>query len=225
MRLIKDMKELLGMKSARLSLFRDCCFGVWLDVPFKDHDPFLIHYMLLNQQNVNESHTKYEDLQFNVYKYIFIFGRREFCMCTGMKFGHYDIEPFESAPIVPFRDRVFRHDNVMVRHLKVVFDGDAWDDMPDEDVVRLCLVMFVEFVLLGREPQYKAQLNLLALVEDLDVFNQFSWGSYTWSVLYNSIRNAAWINFHRVNVGDGSGEGSGKLGMLEKLKKKGSDNT
>ncbi|GKA79093.1 phospholipase-like protein, partial [Tanacetum coccineum] len=212
MRLIKDIKELLEMNPTRLSLFSESCFGVWLNVPFKDHEPFLIHSMLLNQQEVDEHHTEHHDLQFNVYNYILKFGRREFCICTGMKFGHYDLKPFDSARVVPFRDRVFGHANVTVRHLKEAFDGDEWHNINDVDVVRLCLVMFVEFVLLGREPKNKTHVHLLALVEDLDVFNQFPWGSYTWNVLYKSIRNAAWIHYRRVNVGDGAVEGGGKVG-------------
>ncbi|GJT00239.1 phospholipase-like protein [Tanacetum coccineum] len=220
MRLIKDIKELLEMNPARLSLFSNSCFGVWLNVPFKDHEPFLIHSMLLNQQEVDEYHTEHRDLQFNVYNYILKFGRREFCICTGLKFGHYDVKPFDSARVVPFRDRVFGHANVTVRHLKEAFDGDEWHNISDVDAVRLCLVMFVEFVLLGREPKNKTHVHLLALVEDLDVFNQFPWGSYTWSVLYKSIRNAAWIHYRRVNVGDGAVDGDGKVGKLEKLKKK-----
>ncbi|GJR95370.1 phospholipase-like protein [Tanacetum coccineum] len=223
MRLIKDIKELLEMNSNRLSLFSNSCFGVWLNVPFKDHDLFLIHSMLLNQQEVDEYHTEYHDLQVNVYKYILKFGHREFCICTGLKFGHYDLKPFDSALVVPFRDRVFGHANITVRHLKEAFDGDEWHNIDDVDVVRLCLVMFVEFVLLGREPKNNAHVHLLALVEDLDAFNQFPWGSYTWSVLYKSIRNAAWIHYHCVNVGDGAGEGGGKVGKLEKLKKRPND--
>ncbi|GJX54192.1 hypothetical protein Tco_0282561 [Tanacetum coccineum] len=159
MRLIKDIKELLEMNSNRLSLFSNSCFGVWLNVPFKDHDPFLIHSMLLNQQEVDEYHTEYHDLQFNVYKYILKFGRREFYVCTGLKFGHYDLKPFDSTLVVHFRDRVFGHANVTVLHLKEAFDGD-------------------------------------------------------------DIRNAAWIHYRHVNVSDGAGEGGGKVGKLEKLKKK-----
>ncbi|GJU98864.1 phospholipase-like protein, partial [Tanacetum coccineum] len=129
-------------------------------------------------------------------------------------------KPFDSARVVPFRDRVFGHANVTVRHLKEAFDGDEWHNIDDVDAVRLCLVMFVEFVLLGREHKNNAHVHLLALVEDLDAFNQFPWGSYTWSVLYKSIRNAAWIHYRHVNVSDGAGEGGGKVGKLEKLKKK-----
>ncbi|GKB17021.1 phospholipase-like protein [Tanacetum coccineum] len=173
--------------------------------------------MLLNQQEVDEYHTEHRDLQFNVYNYILKFGRREFCICTGLKFGHYDVKPFDSARVIPFRDRVFGHANVTVRHLKEAFDGDEWHNISDVDVVRLCLVMFVEFVLLGREPKNKTHVHLLALVEDLDVFNQFPWGSYTWSVLYKSIKNAAWIHYRRVNVGDGAVDGDGKTWILEIL--------
>ncbi|GJZ35491.1 phospholipase-like protein, partial [Tanacetum coccineum] len=219
MRLIKDIKKLLEMNSNSLSLFSNSCFGVWLNVPFKDHDPFLIHSMLLNQQNVDEYHTEYYDIQFNVYNYILKFVCREFCICTGLKFGHYDLKPFDSALVVPFRDRVFGHANITVHHLKEAFDGDEWHNIDDVDVVHLCLVMFVEFVLLGREPKNNTHVHLLALVEDLDTFNQFLWGSYTWSALYKSIRNAAWIHYHCVTVGDGAGKGGGKVRKLEKLKK------
>ncbi|GJX01008.1 phospholipase-like protein [Tanacetum coccineum] len=125
------------------------------------------------------------------------------------------VRVFDAKPTIRSRMRLIKDikellkmNSARLSFFKAV-GGDEWHNIDDVDVIRLCLVMFMEFVLLGMEPNNKTHVHLLALVEDLDLFNHFPWGSYTWSMLYKSIRNVAWIHYHRVNVSDGDGAGEG----------------
>lgn len=181
-------------KDLLVRMFRNTCFGGWLDVHFVDHDPCLVHGMLLRQELVDEErHTEYQRLQFNVSDYICHFGREEFCLMTGLKFGPCNIRDLENAP-TPLVQRIFpgRHTPLKLLDLKEVFEGERFFELYEEDAIRLCLVIFVEFILCGREPRNCVDTMLLALVEDTNAFNQFPWGSYCWTTTYKSLRNAAW---------------------------------
>nr|GEX10711.1 probable plastid-lipid-associated protein 10, chloroplastic isoform X2 [Tanacetum cinerariifolium] len=102
------------------------------------------------------------------------FRRKEFCLMTGLKFGVYNLKDFENAPI-PLVQRIFpnRITPVQLCDLKAVFDGERFHELENEDVIRLCLVNFDEFLLLGREPRHRVESFLFALVEDLNAFDEF----------------------------------------------------
>nr|GEW83847.1 hypothetical protein [Tanacetum cinerariifolium] len=86
---------------------------------------------------------------------------------TGLNFTVYNLKHFENEP-TPLVQRIFpdRITPIQLCDLKAVFDG--------------------------KEPKHRVESFLFALVEDLNAFDEFSWGSFCWTTMYTSLRNAAW---------------------------------
>nr|GEU37580.1 phospholipase-like protein [Tanacetum cinerariifolium] len=110
----------------------------------------------------------------------------------GLRFGTIKPSSEESCHI-PFRDRVFSHipANISIRGWDVanVFK-DSLDQLSDLDAVRICLLMLLEIGFIGREPKFLIDEELLRLVEDLDSWNTFPWGSYVWNATYPQLAGA-----------------------------------
>ncbi|GJZ25968.1 hypothetical protein Tco_0570221 [Tanacetum coccineum] len=66
----------------------------------------------------------------------------------------------------------------------------------DHDVVSLCCVAILQFVLLGLEDRRKVPDWILRLENNRGDWDMYPWGSYVWPILYSQLRNA------NVNVGN-----------------------
>nr|XP_043629296.1 uncharacterized protein LOC122600617 [Erigeron canadensis] len=174
-------------------MFRDTCFGHWLDITFTDGDPHLVHLILQTQIDVDlDNDNGHDPLIYNVRGHNVQFGRVEFCLITGLLFGPLDWSLYRSGNI-PFRDRVFGHiqtDMVHLQDFRDTFDSQRFHDLADIDAIRICLVMCLEYVFNGREVRYVVDREILRLVEDLEAWNTFPWGSYVWPSTYVQLRNA-----------------------------------
>ncbi|MFS7950879.1 hypothetical protein Hanom_Chr07g00588361 [Helianthus anomalus] len=168
-------------------LFRGTCFGHWLDVQSTSTDSALVHLML--QTEYTPTPVMHQNtLFFRVGGQELRFGPQEFCLITGMRFGphHWEYGRVDST----FRERVFGHaGRPKVRDLKHVFHHSL-DQLSDLDAVRICLLMMVEVGFMAKNTSLMVDLILLELVEDLDSWNTFPWGSYVWKVLYKHLHNA-----------------------------------
>ncbi|GKA87973.1 uridine kinase-like protein 4 [Tanacetum coccineum] len=178
------------INTPRYALFRETCFGPWLDVQMMTKDPRLVH-LILQTEYIPEQ-PKNDEILFRVGGHELRFGREEFCLITGLRFGTIKPSSEESCHI-PFRDRVFSHipANISIRGWDVanVFK-DSLDQLSDLDAVRICLLMLLEIGFIGREPKFLIDEELLRLVEDLDSWNTFPWGSYVWNATYPQLAGA-----------------------------------
>nr|GEU83231.1 RNA-directed DNA polymerase, eukaryota, nucleotide-binding alpha-beta plait domain protein [Tanacetum cinerariifolium] len=95
---------------------------------------------------------------------------------------------------IPFRRRVFN--SAMDGHTKTAkmledkIKSKEFMTMNHNDVVSLCFLAVVEFVLLGEEPRHNVPEWCLRLVDDRDRWNLHPWGLYVWATLYYSLRNS-----------------------------------
>ncbi|KAF3436835.1 hypothetical protein FNV43_RR19588 [Rhamnella rubrinervis] len=72
-----------------------------------------------------------------------------------------------------------------------VFNGLRSKDLEEEDdMVKLCLLYFLECGILGKKSQSTIKLDHFSLVEDLEYFNQYPWGLDSY--------NATMVSFHKV---------------------------
>ena len=76
---------------------------------------------------------------------------------------------------------------------------DDMSDLDDEDVVRICSLVMVEMVFLGRQQHQYVDDVLLNVVHDLGVWNEYPWGSYIWSVTYRHMDGAIDRRFEQVS--------------------------
>ncbi|KAK0574148.1 hypothetical protein LWI29_018899 [Acer saccharum] len=57
----------------------------------------------------------------------------------------------------------------------------------DEDMVKLALILLLEMTLVGKDDRNAIIYWALKLVDDLDAFNKFSWGSFIYTRTFNSL--------------------------------------
>ena len=120
------------------------------------------------------------------------FGRREFCLITGFKSGIVSFRKFREGDIC-FRDRVFPEK--IGRYVKtidllsVIEDKERFTKLSDEDSIRVCLLLSLEAIFMGRELGSVVDDVLLRLVDDIEAWNAFPWGEHIWRALYDAIRN------------------------------------
>ncbi|KAK2663700.1 hypothetical protein Ddye_002274 [Dipteronia dyeriana] len=61
------------------------------------------------------------------------------------------------------------------------------NDVSDDDMVKLALVLFLEMTLVGKDDRNAIMYWALQLVDDLDTFNSFPWGTFLYSRTFNSL--------------------------------------
>ncbi|KAI7753666.1 hypothetical protein M8C21_015808 [Ambrosia artemisiifolia] len=188
----KEIRDKLRPGSARSELFRATCFGPWLDVRCTSNDANLVHLILQTQYIPVGFHNA---LFFRVGGRELRFGPEEFCLITGLRFvphlwRHHLIQG-RPEPDITFRERVFGHvkAQLKVSDLKNVFNSSL-DQLSDLDAVRLCLLMLLEVGFMGCEAKSVVEPALLRLVEDLDSWSSYPWGSHVWKAVYGQLHNA-----------------------------------
>ncbi|GJS31435.1 phospholipase-like protein, partial [Tanacetum coccineum] len=175
----------------RRKLFRTTCFGRSLDIMYFDHEPQLIDYMLWKQHKVDEYHNDMP-LIYYVEGHSLHFGRPEFALITGMRFGRPEFCSYTSTDL-KFRNRVFPHKVGLVVTILDVLGVIEYEvmfgNLCDEDSVRLCLILALEVIFIGRLLTCPVDDSLFGLVENLEAWNVFPWGEHVWTQLYDSIKN------------------------------------
>ena len=190
-KLIKDR-----LTENRRELFRSTCFGPWLDLNDFDSEDSLIHYMLQKQIESDDQHYDLP-LIYVVNGHHMHFGRRQFHLITGFKFGLPSFRNFRSGDII-FRDRVFPSkvgENLKtIDLLCLIEDEELFTKVSDEDAVRVCLLLSLQVIFMGRDLLSVVDDTYLRMVEDFQNWNDFPWGEHIWRQLYDAIRN---INLKR----------------------------
>ncbi|GKA63987.1 phospholipase-like protein [Tanacetum coccineum] len=123
------------------------------------------------------------------------FGREEFCLVTGLKFGvEYSDEYDDKDKPIPFRRRVFpsRLDGKRItgKDVKDLIDSNSFKKLDDDDAVSLCCIGILQLVLLGLEDRRPVPNWILRLANDRDGWDEYPWGSYVWPTLYYNLRDA-----------------------------------
>ncbi|GJZ94100.1 phospholipase-like protein [Tanacetum coccineum] len=156
-----------------------------------DHEPLLIDYMLRRQHKVDDQH---HDMPLIYYMegHSLHFGRREFSLITGFRFEtvNFDLHPFSD---LKFRNRVFPNKiGYIITNLDiigVIEDEERFGKLSDDDAIRLCLLLAVEVIFMGRLLTFKVDDTLFRLVENIEAWNSFPWGEHLWCHLYDEIKN------------------------------------
>ncbi|GJW51910.1 phospholipase-like protein [Tanacetum coccineum] len=122
------------------------------------------------------------------------FGREEFCLITGLRFGVENWEEYDTQANLPFRRRVFPShlDGQPITGIDIenAIVGPTFAELYDNDVVGLCCLGILQLVLLGAENKRNVPEWLLRIANDRVAWNEYPWGSYVWPTLYSQLRNA-----------------------------------
>ncbi|GJW98684.1 phospholipase-like protein [Tanacetum coccineum] len=187
--ILKTIGSKLAFKPERYKKFRSTVFGPWLDIRTQDHDNHLINYLLQHQRNVKDPST---DIPFIFYigPNTIEFGRREFCLVTGFLFGDCSLDHLKGVNSC-FCERAFP-ENSSVKGLdlnKLLNNHTKFNKLLDDDAVRVCLLLALDFVFIGFELRHVIANELLGLVDDLSAWNDFPWGEYMWIELHKRVYN------------------------------------
>ncbi|KAF5772224.1 hypothetical protein HanXRQr2_Chr13g0574321 [Helianthus annuus] len=170
--------------TARIQLrLRDSVFGHYLDIQSVIcESPLLLCVARHQAFTENPSHG---------ICYMFgndsvLFTPLQFCVVTGLRFGEYPTVIFnESAN--SFKSRIFPGKRVVKqRHLNEIFTSD-WSNYSEDDCLRICLLMIVGLGFKGTKSHETIDMKLMNLVDDLEAWNQFPWGSYHWESTYSHV--------------------------------------
>lgn len=175
-------------KPSALQLFRSTVFGPWLDIKETYGDPLLIDTIIKQQIS---SPPDGEKLLYFVDDNLLFFKKSDFCLITGFKFGIENHPPHnQTAPII---QRLFYGDyctgSIKVRDLEMIFQNH-FHLLLDGDAVRVGLLLVLELVFLGRQKDYILQDWCLQLVENLDAWNAYPWGSLLWNKTFEQLHDA-----------------------------------
>ncbi|GJW48566.1 phospholipase-like protein [Tanacetum coccineum] len=123
------------------------------------------------------------------------FGREEFCLVTGLKFGvEYWADYNDEDEPIPFRRRVFPSSldgkHITGKIVEKMIKSQSFNKLHDDDAVSLCCIGILQLVLLGVEDRRAVPDWILRLANDRDGWDKYPWGSYVWPTLYYQLRDA-----------------------------------
>ncbi|PWA35379.1 ATPase, AAA-type, core, P-loop containing nucleoside triphosphate hydrolase [Artemisia annua] len=117
----------------------------------------------------------------------------------GFHFGKFVSGQSYSSGDIKFKSRVFpKKHGVKLYNLDLVGvleDEEYFGKLFDEDAVRVCLLLVLEVIFMGRLLTDEVDDKLLRLVDDLQAWNSFPWGENIWRQLYNQLLNV--VSRHR----------------------------
>ncbi|GJY70200.1 phospholipase-like protein [Tanacetum coccineum] len=182
--LLKTIGSKLDLKPDRYKKFKSTIFGLWLDIRTQEHDNHLINYLLQHQRYVKDPSTDIPFI-FDIGPHTLEFGRREFCLVTSFIFGDGSLDHLSGVQ-TSFRDRVFPEiARVKGTYLnKLLHNQTAFNKLLDDDDVRVCLLLALDFVFMGYELRHIIKNEVLNLVDDLSAWNNFHWGEHIWIEFY-----------------------------------------
>ncbi|GJT90678.1 phospholipase-like protein [Tanacetum coccineum] len=139
----------------------------------------LLHFMLGQQLELTGNENENIPLYYHIVDNFHIqFGREEFCLVSGLKFGVENSTDYNKAKDpIPFRRRVFSSDldggPIRGKDVELLIESDVFKKLDDNDVVSLCCVGILQLVLLGVEDRRAVPDWILRLARD-------GWDKYPW---------------------------------------------
>nr|XP_048332780.1 uncharacterized protein LOC112492390 [Ziziphus jujuba var. spinosa] len=119
------------------------------------------------------------------------FTLRDFTIITGLRFGY---EPNRRVNISTcISDTYFGGKRKVTNSeiTKAFMTAQCQDDdEADDDRLKLTLLYFLETVLLGKESIATASYNHLEIVDDLKYFNNYPWGTLSYTTTIRSLKSA-----------------------------------
>ncbi|GJV75946.1 phospholipase-like protein, partial [Tanacetum coccineum] len=177
------------MNPQRYKKFRRTIFGPWLDIRTQEHDNHLINYLLQHQRYVKDPSTDIPFI-FDIRQHTLEFGRRDFCLVTGFRFGKVCLDHLSKGRS-GFYDRVFPGvARVKGTELnKLLYSQTDFNNLLDDDAVRVCLLLALDFVFMGFEFRHVISNQMLNLVDDFSAWDDFHWGHYIWEEFHKKVYN------------------------------------
>ncbi|CAL2257419.1 unnamed protein product [Prunus armeniaca] len=148
------------------------------------------------------------------------FTRQDFCLISGLRFGEMPEVSSGESDEIRLHKRYFINEGITCNALEEAFVRCTEED----DIYKLSLVYFAELVVLGKDKHLNINLNYLTLVEDLDAFNRFPWGSVSFDKTQDSLFSAPIKYVKSFENEEGRGKGKSKVTGTSRRNEKGKKN-
>ncbi|KAL5831098.1 hypothetical protein ACOSQ4_016452 [Xanthoceras sorbifolium] len=164
------------------------CFGHFLDVPKIVFSGQFCHHILLRECHVENAEN---EMWFLIGGNKILFSANKFYLVSGLHLGDTVVpttSPKEDDPC-RIRQKYFKGaKKVTGFKLQSLFEHRLEEENDDDDdMIKLALLLILEMTLLGKELRTKVEYWVMKLVDNLEEFNQFPWGSYVYSRTFNSL--------------------------------------
>ncbi|KAJ0112271.1 hypothetical protein Patl1_01713 [Pistacia atlantica] len=200
----------LRLTPAQLAKFKKTCFGKLLDITLKFQGA-LVHCML--PREVAKSDVQPFEMWFDLLGHAIRFSYHEFGLVSGLRFApipcesSYHFKEVEevhvkdkAGEIIVKRKEVEKHrlrdlyfkgrERIKLREYKEKFNELDFYNIHDDDAVKLALILVLELFLCGRDKRRLIHPFHMQLVDDLDQFNAYPWGTFCWAWSYKSLHDA-----------------------------------
>ncbi|GJW57890.1 phospholipase-like protein [Tanacetum coccineum] len=122
------------------------------------------------------------------------FGREEFCLVTGLRFGVEILAYYNDRELpIPFRRRVFSScydgEHITSYTILEIIEDEVFDRLHDEDAVSLCCLGILQLVLLGVEAKRRIHDWMLRLANDRVGWDNYPWVSLQMKLIRKHIRS------------------------------------
>ncbi|XP_006446911.2 uncharacterized protein LOC102628591 [Citrus sinensis] len=183
LRPIENIK--LKLTERQEKIFKNSCFGHFIDMKEVQFSSHLCHKMLLREVSSND----YE-MHFLVGGSEGRFSMKEFALITGLNCGKYprlDISQKDEDETVcdALLNGETRFTNQQLE--KAFLAADTANDM---QMVKLAMLYFLECVLLGKERKVLIDTSHIHMVDHFETFNNFPWGRKSFNVTLSGMRRA-----------------------------------
>ncbi|KAL3619778.1 hypothetical protein CASFOL_034690 [Castilleja foliolosa] len=192
--LIEEFHNKLG--SNELALFRESCFGAYLDYP-KKQIPGTAMHLMLSQQVIREGADE-DELWFLVGDKFVRFSKYEYALVTGLRFGPTNFDPNEDYEIKTngvYRKFIDPENEFGKKRAEYEFVFQWFKKAPKNKktrarLLKIAKVLFVHGFFYAIDKRQRIANWLWELVEREDEWETFPWGAYSFQILMFRMKNA-----------------------------------
>ncbi|KAI5349857.1 hypothetical protein L3X38_002748 [Prunus dulcis] len=204
------------LSAEQLEQFKTSCFGHLLNIDKIQFSGQIVHGAVLRRV-AGQGVKDLDGLSFLLGCDVAQFTRQDFCLITGLRFGEVPEVSSGESDGIRLRERYFIDEGITCNALEEAFLRCTEED----DIYKLALVYFAELVVLGRDKHLNINLNYLTLVEDLDAFNRYPWGSVSFDKTQDSLFSAPTKYVKSFENEDRRGKGKSKATGTSRRNEKG----
>ncbi|CAL8162340.1 unnamed protein product [Prunus armeniaca] len=204
------------LSAEQLEQFKTSCFGHLLNIDKIQFSGQIVHGVVLRRV-AGQGVKDLDGLSFLIGCDVAQFTRQDFCLISVLRFGEVPEVSSGESDEIRLQKRYFIDEEITCNALEEAFVRCTEED----DVYKLALVYFAELVVLGRDKHLNINLNYLTLVEDLDAFNRFPWGSVSFDKTQDSLFSAPTKYVKSFENEEGRGKGKCKVTGTSRRNEKG----
>ena len=112
------------------------------------------------------------------------FTKQDFGIITRLKMGPLPTEKPNASPS-KLPDNYFNNDEKITNAIVKDVFIETKHFVEDDDILKLALLYFLEYGILGKESKAHIDIEHLTMVEDLDYFNSYRWRELSYSAPLN----------------------------------------